>query len=229
MKLYILLFLFIGMSWGLSAQMDVGVEPNPVETEGDIQSFDIAAHGILKNNESEDLLLRWRRIEIDMPPQWSTWVCDNNLCYGPATSQTPDGFPMDIKAGEGGTMDVHINPNETVGTGIVKIEIALYNDTTVILDTATYVFDALLTSTAELTPRGPIKVFPNPTTNYIMLSDAEGIDEMVVYNLMGREVRSFQAAEGRRYPVADLPNGVYLLSLVSEEEGIIKTLRLSKK
>ncbi|MEM1319879.1 MAG: T9SS type A sorting domain-containing protein [Bacteroidota bacterium] len=229
MKPYILLFLLICLSWGLSAQMDVKIEPDPIEMQGDIQSFDIAAKAVVRNNEGETLRLRWRRIEVDMPPQWSTWVCDKNLCYGPAISETPDNFPMEIEAGGSGTMDIHINPNETVGNGLVKIEISLFDDASVILDTATYAFDALLTSTTELTVPRSVKVFPNPTTNYIMLSDVRGIDEMVVYNLMGREVRSFQAVEGRRYSVADLPNGIYLLSLVGEETGIIKTLRLNKK
>ncbi len=229
MKQIILLFIFACFHWTLSAQMNIGVEPSPVYGEGSVNDFDIAAHGILKNNETESHLLRWRRIEVDMPAEWSTWVCDNNLCYGPMVSVTPDAFPMELAGETGGTMDVHVDPSGVAGTGTVKLEITLFNDTTVVLDTAIFIFEVGLTSTADLNAPAQIKVFPNPTSNFISLSGDENIDQIVIYNVVGRKVRDFTVAEGRRYPVADLPNGIYMLSLLSRKSGIVKTLRLSKK
>lgn len=229
MKQAILFLIFVCFHWTLAAQLNAGVEPDPVYGAGTVDEGDIVAHGILKNNESDTLVLRWKRIEVDMPVGWSTWVCDPNLCYGPWISVTPNEFPMAMAGGEGGTMDVHIKPNDIAGTGTIKLEITLFNDTSVVVDTAIYIFEAGSTSTTDLTKDPEVKVFPNPTTNYISLSNDQDVEQIVIYNVLGRRVRSFTTAQGPNYSVADLPSGIYMLSLMNRQSKIIKTLRLSKK
>lgn len=76
--------------------------------------------------------------------------------------------------------------------------------------------------------KAKLQVFPNPTSDYFELSSNELVDQLVVYNLLGRRVRTYDAVNGTKYYLNDLPSGLYLISLLNEKEGIIKTMRLSK-
>ena len=62
-----------------------------------------------------------------------------------------------------------------------------------------------------------------------MLGGDNVVDQVVVYNLLGRQVRSFNAYQNARYDLSSLPNGFYLVSLLNEEAGTLKTVRLSKR
>ncbi|NBC05771.1 MAG: T9SS type A sorting domain-containing protein, partial [Bacteroidetes bacterium] len=65
-------------------------------------------------------------------------------------------------------------------------------------------------------------------TDYIQLNHAGAADRLVIYNIIGREMRSFNTAPGQRYYIGDLPNGMYLASLVSHKKGVLTTLRVQK-
>ena len=51
----------------------------------------------------------------------------------------------------------------------------------------------------------------------------------MLYNVVGKEVRAFNASMGGRYYLGDLPNGLFLVSLINNKKGVIKTLRVSKR
>ncbi len=86
-------------------------------------------------------------------------------------------------------------------------------------------------ATASATTQQPtkkIKIFPNPTADFIGLSSDKGVGTIRILNLIGKEIREFKVIEGRRYNVADLENGMYLIQLISDEQKIITTRRLRK-
>lgn len=74
-----------------------------------------------------------------------------------------------------------------------------------------------------------LQLYPNPTTDYISLNDNDQVDELVVYNLLGRQVRRFTYAKGEKYNVEDLPKGMYLVQLLAKGDRILNTQRLSKR
>jgi len=75
-------------------------------------------------------------------------------------------------------------------------------------------------------PTKKIKIFPNPTADFIGLSSHEGVGTIRILNLIGKEILTFNVIEGQRYNVADLENGMYLIQLISDENKIITTRRL---
>ena len=85
---------------------------------------------------------------------------------------------------------------------------------------------AMATKTHQ--PTKKIKIFPNPTADFIGLSSDKGVGTIRILNLIGKEIRQFKVIEGQRYNVADLENGMYLIQLVSDENKIITTRRLRK-
>lgn len=66
-----------------------------------------------------------------------------------------------------------------------------------------------------------IKLFPNPTSNKIFLTQASGerITDISVFDIEGREVnkKTFFSQQPVELEVHDLPNGMYLLQIKNEE------------
>lgn len=74
-----------------------------------------------------------------------------------------------------------------------------------------------------------ISVYPNPTSDFFAVSNSEGILELKIYNLVGKEMRSFDVEDGLKYNISDLPNGMYLIQLINNKKKIVNTQRLQKR
>jgi len=74
-----------------------------------------------------------------------------------------------------------------------------------------------------------LRVFPNPTTDSFAVVDNVIVDEIVLYNIIGRKVKTFTHKSKKKYSLGDLPDGMYFVSLISGTEGVLKTLRISKR
>lgn len=73
-------------------------------------------------------------------------------------------------------------------------------------------------------------IYPNPTTEFIMIDDYdENLEQIVVYNLVGRKVRTFDTIANKKYSLADLPNGLYLVQLVNNNNKVLTTQRVKKR
>lgn len=74
-----------------------------------------------------------------------------------------------------------------------------------------------------------LRVFPNPVTDSFQVVDNIIVDEIVIYNIIGRKVRTFTHESNKKYSLGDMPDGMYFISLISENNGVLKTLRISKR
>ncbi len=73
-----------------------------------------------------------------------------------------------------------------------------------------------------------ISIYPNPAVNFIGLSDSDDVQKIVIFNVMGREAKSFKVEKGLKYDVTDLKTGMYLVQIVDMNNKIITTQRLNK-
>ena len=75
-----------------------------------------------------------------------------------------------------------------------------------------------------------VKVYPNPATDFIALNNISNVKKITVYNLIGRQMKSFAChnADERHY-VGDLPRGMYLVQIIGNNDKIIKTQRVKKQ
>jgi hypothetical protein len=74
-----------------------------------------------------------------------------------------------------------------------------------------------------------LRVFPNPVIEYFILNDEAGtVEQIIVFNILGKTLKTFRAADGPRFMVSDLPEGIYLVRFVNANNNIIKTIRISK-
>jgi len=65
------------------------------------------------------------------------------------------------------------------------------------------------TTSTRFIAKPDIKIYPNPTTEYISLTDAQYVDKLVVHNIVGRPVQSFAVNYSNQYDVSRLPVGMY--------------------
>ena len=66
-------------------------------------------------------------------------------------------------------------------------------------------------------------IYPNPTSNLVHIEGIE-VSEVQVYNALGQLVKTIQSSN--EIPVADLPQGVYLLRIV-DDEGKVYTNKIT--
>ena len=74
-----------------------------------------------------------------------------------------------------------------------------------------------------------LKIFPNPATNFIQLKESTKVGAIIIYNLIGRKIKSFTPVKDKAYQITDLPKGIYLIQLIDLNGKILSTQRLSKK
>ncbi|MCO6475220.1 MAG: T9SS type A sorting domain-containing protein [Phaeodactylibacter sp.] len=74
-----------------------------------------------------------------------------------------------------------------------------------------------------------LQIFPNPATDYIGVTKNDVVRKIMVFNLVGRQMKSFEAVDGEKYYVGDLPRGMYLVQLLGTNDQIITTQRVNKR
>lgn len=196
--------------------------------------YELVGYARVKNESNQSVNLKWTRVLVDVPDGWEVQVCDTNLCYNQVvySNIAPDigaNFQLPLIPGGTTNMDVHVKPKGIAGTGEIRIDLTTEENPNDVITSGTYFFNALLTSSSSEASKTRLAIFPNPTSDYIELRGGDGVDQVVLYNIIGRQVRSFNAAPGKRYYIGDLPNGMYLASLASHKKGVLKTFRVSKR
>jgi hypothetical protein len=74
-----------------------------------------------------------------------------------------------------------------------------------------------------------LQVFPNPAVDYISVDNEKEVKRIVIFNLVGRRVRTFNHVSAeQKHNVGDLPRGMYLVQLLGDNDKILKTQRVKK-
>lgn len=73
-----------------------------------------------------------------------------------------------------------------------------------------------------------IKVYPNPVVDYFQVSDIKSLKKIIIYNMFGKEVKSFSYSPNSFYDVADLKSGMYVIRMIDDKNKTIKSLKLNK-
>lgn len=234
---FLTIFILLGLFAAQAQQDIVTLLPNRVDTlfQVDISDSydDLIAEGLIQNNTADTLYLKWRRRVLSIPNGWTTKICDNNLCYVEIVGSNidPDLLleePVIIEPFGTANLDVHIIPYGATGTGVVEIELSLMGEADDIIGVAEFQMEV---AERERRPasRKSLRVYPNPSSNYLNVSTSPLVDKVRVYNMVGRVVKIFDASRLGVYDISGLPNGIYLVSLVDEKGNVLKTTRVTKK
>jgi hypothetical protein len=227
MKRILLVFFFVNVlllrGYG---QASLTITPGIVNSTVNLDSFEVKGKAVLKNTSSQTKRFVWQRNIISLPTAWQTLVCDVNQCWTSGVNVSPDTIVL--AANGTSNLDAYIRPNRTSGSATIEIKVTEVGNATNTV-TGRYLFSTS-TATRELIKNNSgIKIYPNPTTDYFMLSDNNDIVErVVIYNIIGRQVKSYKALDNFKYTVNDLPEGMYIIRLLNNGGNTVRTIRLNK-
>lgn len=74
-----------------------------------------------------------------------------------------------------------------------------------------------------------VRIYPNPATNYFQVVGSNDVEDVIIYNIFGRKVKSFEVRKGQKYDIETLPMGMYLVQMLDKQSKVIATRRLSKR
>lgn len=200
---------------------------------------DLIIHdGRIKNLSAQELQIRVIRLQNDLPAGWSTSLCSGDLCFPPFLNfyTIPDtalGIPA-LAPGE--TADFHLNfTTDPSQTAIASVPIRVENmNNAAEFSELTFTASTQPAAVAEIPRGGPadfklLANFPNPfsaaTTIPFEIGGGRPLPvELLVYNLLGREVarvwhglaapgRRAVTWQGRDHAGRPAPRGLYFYQL----------------
>ncbi|MCF6133431.1 T9SS type A sorting domain-containing protein [Flavobacterium wongokense] len=131
---------------------------------------------------------------------------------------------LDLSFGNNGVFLTNTNNSQLNGGWEIDIQnddkiIAVgYTATTDIADKTTLICrlspDNSLNTDENMAERH-IKIYPNPTTEYIHLSNLSEILGYTIYNLLGDKIEEGSISDNEKIDVRDLTNGLYLLKFAN--------------
>ena len=236
-QILLIIFLFSTYGWINAQRSSIFIQPAKVDTVVQINlsktTTEITLNVNVRNNTGDTLFLRWERNVVNMPKSWVSRICDDNFCYPQMVYSNVDESlfldePWQILPKKNSKLQLHILPNGLPGTGKIELEIANVKQPNIVIGIATFNVEVVGMGT-NYGSRKSLKVYPNPSGNYLTLSDTEGIERMSVYNMVGREVKTFQVEDNTVYDIGDLTDGIYLVGLFDKKGSLVKTIRVSKR
>lgn len=183
---------------------------------------------VVKNNGSSTKVLRMIRQEISVIPATENYFCWES-CYSPATDTSTGNVTL-TAGGVFNDMFLDYKPSGNIGETVVRYiiqNVADLNDTASLL----VVYNATATSIREIAPNAKLgALYPNPANNNVTVNYSvnQGQASLEVKNVLGQVQRVLPLVAGSKSAnvnVADLPSGVYFVTLKSNG-NIIDTKRL---
>ncbi|MBI1226918.1 MAG: T9SS type A sorting domain-containing protein [Bacteroidetes bacterium] len=230
---------------GLNGQVSISIHPDDLSYNlpADLSDeySEVIAHAIIVNTSNQSIRVRW---VLDVPTadcisDWKYLVCDTNACYSigvisninPGASNLPNKS-VDLAPGDTSRIDVHVRPVFVAGCCSPTVHFTEISDQNNPIDLGSATYDVCispLSSTKEVSVINSLKAFPNPSAGEFSITDNPLVKKIVVFNLLGRQVASFQHTNGKVYNINNAPEGLYLVSMQDANGDVLKTVRMTKQ
>lgn len=236
-----LLIFFTSLFWHqcLWAQSELDVSPSPLEATVDFDlsnTYDDATfHVRLKNNTRQTINLRWEMVVDETPDGWRFSVCDQNTCYFTTNTTNVDFHdripyaPVIMLPGDTAKLDLNVFPIGQAGTANIHINLYDLADPKKLINTAYYFVNIDGLTPLTEADKSRLRIYPNPVSEYLTITRNTFVKQLWISNVLGKRVRTFDTAFGNKYDVSDLPDGIYLVSMVDANRRVVKTVRISKR
>lgn len=186
---------------------------------------DFYAEALLTNTGYDFDSFVWIRTNVVKPANWTSAVCDVNLCYDTLV----DSAHFVLEKGETGYFALHFYTNSNAG-GNASMDVTVYNTkdrgNPAKLTAMVYTW---ATSTKEITSAN-VAVYPNPTTgklNIELPKSVSGVINMDVINVVGQNVKSFQFTGNGTYDLSALDAGIYFLKFKVNGKQVVKKFQIT--
>ena len=203
-------------------QLSLNIASPTVHGEGGVND-DITVEVEVTNTSNQSIDLLWTRHEVSKPGMWKTYVQD----FTASTNIAPDHHAMHMIPGQ--SVVVRMKAVTLGQAGYAQIELDLYDaeEQDHILGVIKATFETIKAK-ADATNIDAIRIYPNPTSDFFRIYQADDIDRIEVYNIVGKRIVAYPATQEGQYDVTNLQDGMYLVRLMAADKSVIKTVRLSK-
>ncbi len=239
MKQTILFTVLFFLSLTARSQSGLDVSPNPYES---VVSFDLSdltdfqtCHATIKNTSGKTMNLRWVVEVAEAPDAWKFSVCDQNTCYYTSNTTNVDltdkypNWPIQVAPGDTARLDLNIFPFGLAGHADVKVHLFDLANPSSLLNSACYNVSMEGLSPLTEQEKSRLRIYPNPVTDYMTVTRNTFIRQLWVSNILGKRVKTFNTNANGKYDVSDLPDGIYLVSMVDSARKVVRTVRMSKR
>ena len=180
---------------------------------------------------SEDIFMQ----ELNLPEGWTYELCRRrsgqpaictDLYYQENTSEAPNWQILEgALFPEMDTIFIRLFPAETYGDA--RFQIDIFNSES---EKPQQVIQAEVLI-REDTPLQSyqLALFPNPAYDFFNIQGGDGVKLLKVLNYLGKEEKVFTFEANRNYDISDLPSGLYLVTLIDQNDQVMITKRLMKR
>jgi Secretion system C-terminal sorting domain len=178
------------------------------------------------NTAGSKILLKWESILVSIPIGWSYTSCDYGACYGgiPSGPNSMDSIPI----GGQGVVGLDIEPENILGTGVVKI--LVYQDGYRSSgDTLTWIITSQPIGIKEMTEVSGVSIYPNPTNQFLHIEFStlfkQTAKQIYFIDALGKKIKTIDFQDQQStVDVSDLSNGYYNLVIETENEKLFKKI-----
>jgi predicted Zn-dependent protease with MMP-like domain len=225
MKSTVLTIVILMLTLAGFAQVTITLTPETVNASVIPDSFETRAKATLRNTSTQTKRFLWTRTIKSMTTGWKSLVCDKNLCWASTVNTPLDTIVLAANATS--NLDVYIQPDRKIGAAMIEVKVFEVGNAANTI-TGKYNFTSTTRTKDVNNGANQIKIYPNPAIDYFQIAENDLVDKVVIYNIIGRQVRVYKAEDGTRYSVSDLPDGFYIIRLLNGTGQTVKTIRLSK-
>ena len=231
MKQIILFSLLLTLSFGLQAQ--VAFAPDAPEGTDDANTSDLKIDIDIINELEEEQVTFWyidrvTSTEHDhlVPEEWEFQVCDINTCYLWGLETCPAGNPAVLGASQTYTYNLHMRPHGVKGEGDIILHITSA-DGAIITSIPVHYNITGTSSTYDIEAK-QIKIYPNPTSDFIQIANDNDVSKVAIYNIVGKKLNTSDHFAGKSHDVSTLQKGIYLVRLFDQNDKVLSVFRLNK-
>ncbi len=100
-----------------------------------------------------------------------------------------------------------------------------------ILGTSSVVLSAQSTKENDAVPtRAEMMIYPNPAFDMITISFSEIAEQIFIYNLIGKKVKTHEIqGKEEHINISDLNTGIYIAQLIGKNNKVLATQRIQKR
>ena len=212
-----LLSIFALLSWNSFSQISFSFIKNPVIMAGEVLPGEVyILNAGIKNSSLNQVTLVFNLISKDVPQGWSFSLCDPTSCHTPGpTSEKGESTLKGVEKAQ--LFEVNMLP-KSAGVAVLEYEVydkALPN----LKQNVKFQFTANMpTNVEEQAIAASLKLYPIPATDVLYVTfDASATPQLNVSltNALGSIVyeQNYQGTSNLQIPLANIPQGIYQLSI----------------